>query len=105
MNQFVVVFRFHVNIATNAFAPWVESANGAAQQLRVCQKVSKYSKVFVTSLNTSQQLRYCQTQRNSTQLKATLKELALELDIVVTCSPPHPTPPQIFQPLLDQLES
>ena len=46
MNQFVVVFRFHVNIATNAFAPWVESANGAAQQLRVCQKVSKYSKVL-----------------------------------------------------------
>ena len=26
------------------------------------------------------------TQRNSTQLKATLKQLALELDIVVTCS-------------------
>ena len=33
------------------------------------------------------------TQRNSTQLKTTLKQLALELDIVVTCSPPphHPT--------------
>ena len=46
MNQFVVVFRFHVNIATNAFAPWVESANGAAQQLRVYQKVGKYSKVL-----------------------------------------------------------
>ena len=36
------------------------------------------------------------TQRNSTQLNPTLKQLALELDIVVTCSttpPPHPTPP------------
>ena len=33
------------------------------------------------------------TQRNSTQLKATLKQLALELDTVVTCSthPTHPT--------------
>ena len=30
------------------------------------------------------------TQRNSTQLKTTLKQLALELDIVVTCSPPPP---------------
>ena len=31
------------------------------------------------------------TQHNSTQLKTTLKQLALELDIVVTCSttPPH----------------
>ena len=29
------------------------------------------------------------TQRNSTQLKATLKQLALELDIVVTCSTTH----------------
>ena len=38
------------------------------------------------------------TQRNSTQLKTTLKQLALELDIVVSCSPPHP--PQTFQPLL-----
>ena len=44
--QFVVVFRSLVNIATSEFAPWVESANGAAQQLRVCQKVSKYSKVL-----------------------------------------------------------
>ena len=37
--------------------------------------------------------KYCQnpTQLNSTQLKATLKQLVLELDIVVTvtCSPPH----------------
>ena len=45
------------------------------------------------------------TQRNLTQLKATLKHLALELDIVVTCSPPHDPPPQTLQPLLDQLES
>ena len=30
------------------------------------------------------------TQRDSTQLKAPLKQLALELDIVVTCSQPHP---------------
>ena len=46
------------------------------------------------------------TRRNSTQLKATLKQLALELDIVATCSPPHHPPlPQTFQPLLDQLES
>ena len=45
------------------------------------------------------------TQRNSTQPKTTLKQPALELDIVVTCST-HPTPlPQTFQPLLDQLES
>ena len=28
------------------------------------------------------------TQRNATQLNATLKQLALELDIVVMCSPP-----------------
>ena len=48
---------------------------------------------------------FVKTQRNSTQLKATLKKPALELDIVVTCST-HPTPlPQTFQPLLDQLES
>ena len=33
------------------------------------------------------------TQRNSTQLNATLKQLALELDIVVTCTPPHPPHP------------
>ena len=44
------------------------------------------------------------TQRNSTQLNATLKQLALELDIVVTCSPPHHHT-QTFHPLLDQLES
>ena len=31
------------------------------------------------------------TQRNSTQLKTTLKQLALELDTVVTCSTTHPT--------------
>ena len=31
------------------------------------------------------------TQRNSTQLKATIKQLALELEIVATWSPPHPT--------------
>ena len=46
---------------------------------------------------------------NATQLKATLKQLALELDIVVRCSTTHPThpptPPQAFRPLLDQLES
>ena len=44
---------------------------------------------------------------NATQLKATLKQLALELDTVVTCSttPPHLTLPQTFHPLLDQLES
>ena len=44
------------------------------------------------------------TQRNST-----LKQLALELDTVVTCSttttPPQPILPQTFHPLLDQLES
>ena len=37
---------------------------------------------------------FVKTQRNSTQLNATLKQLALESDIVVTCSttpPPHPT--------------
>ena len=52
------------------------------------------------------------TQRNSTQLNPTLKQLALELDTVVTCSttppPPHPTPPhptQTFHTLLDELES
>ena len=45
------------------------------------------------------------TQRNSTQLKTILKQLALELDIVVTCST-HPTPlPQTFQSLLDKLDS
>ena len=43
------------------------------------------------------------TQRNSTQLNSTLKQLALELDIVVTCSPPPHA--QTIQPLLDQLES
>ena len=39
---------------------------------------------------------FVKTQRNSTQLNATLKQLALELDIVVTCSatnPAHPTHP------------
>ena len=47
------------------------------------------------------------TQRNSTQLNSTLKQLALELDIVVTCSTTNhpPPPPQTFRPLLDQLES
>ena len=46
---------------------------------------------------------FVKTQRNSTQLKATLKQLALELDIVVTCStPPHPTH---YCKLLQQLES
>ena len=47
------------------------------------------------------------TQPNSTQLKTILKQLALELDTVVTCSTTthHHPPPQIFQPLLDQLES
>ena len=33
------------------------------------------------------------TQRNSTQLNPTLKQLALELDIVVKCSTTPPTPP------------
>ena len=41
------------------------------------------------------------TQRNSTQLNLTLKQLALELDTVVTWNP-HT---HIFQALLDQLES
>ena len=47
------------------------------------------------------------TQRNSFQLKTTLKQLALELDIVVMCSdhPPIQPQPPTFQPLLDQLES
>ena len=44
---------------------------------------------------------FVKTQRNSTQRKATLKQLALELDTVVTWNPP----PQTFRPLLDQLES
>ena len=50
---------------------------------------------------------YVKTQRNPTQIKATLKQLALELDTVVTCFTLHqPTPlPHTFQPLLDQLES
>ena len=35
---------------------------------------------------------------NATQLNSTLKQLALELDIVVTCSthPPHPTTHKLF---------
>ena len=52
------------------------------------------------------QFKIVKTQHNSTQLNATLKQLALELDTVVRCStthPPHPT--QTFQTLLDQLES
>ena len=37
---------------------------------------------------------FVKTQRNSTQRKATLKQLALELDTVVTWNPPpHPTTP------------
>ena len=53
---------------------------------------------------------FCQTptQLNSTQLKATMKQLAMELDIVVKwpTAPPTPPPlPQTFHPLLDQLES
>ena len=75
-------------------------SNGFAKHLEVHHKDHvKDQNVFV------------KTQRNSTQLNATLKQLALELDIVVMCSPPHPTPPhpphppQTFQPLLDQLES
>ena len=39
------------------------------------------------------------TQRNSTELKETLNQLALELDTVERCSPPPP--PQTFQPLID----
>ena len=42
---------------------------------------------------------------NVTQLKATLKQLLLELDILATCSPPQPAPPQTFRPLLEQLGS
>ena len=38
------------------------------------------------------------TQRNSTQLNPTLKQLALELDTVVTCST-HPTPPTHYHKL------
>ena len=46
------------------------------------------------------------TKRNSTQIKTTLKQLALELDTVARCSTTPPTPPpQTSQPLLDQLES
>ena len=48
---------------------------------------------------------FVKTQCKSTQLKATLKQLPLELDTVVKCTPPHPTQPQTFKPLLDQLES
>ena len=32
-------------------------------------------------------------------------QLGLGLDIVVTANPPHSTPPQTFQPLLDMLGS
>ena len=40
------------------------------------------------------------TQRNSTQLKATLKQLALELDTVITWNPPHfTTTQQVFSHL------
>ena len=39
------------------------------------------------------------TQRNSTQLNPTLKQLALELDTVVTCSTHHPTPPPHYHKL------
>ena len=47
------------------------------------------------------------TQLNSTQLKQ-LKSNFVGLDIVLTWNPrhaTHPTPPQTFQALLDQLES
>ena len=45
------------------------------------------------------------TQRNSTQLKTTLKQLALELDIVVTCSTTHPTPPHHHHKLFSHFQT
>ena len=46
------------------------------------------------------------TQRNSTQLKATQKQLRwVRHSTHLEPTPPHPTPPQTFQALLDQLES
>ena len=41
-------------------------------------------------------LKIVKTQRNSTQLKTTLKQLALELYTVVTCSTHHPTTTKNF---------
>ena len=42
------------------------------------------------------------TQRNSTQLKTTLKQLTLELDTVATCSPP--TPPHHYHNVKDRIK-
>ena len=62
--------------------------------------------ILVSLIQTKSTENIVKTQRISTQLKATPKQLTLELDIEVTCTPPHPTtPPQTFQPLLNQLES
>ena len=59
---------------------------------------------YPTYLKFGHMSKIVKTQRNSTQLNATLKQLALELDIVVTCSTTPPPHAQTFQPLLDQLE-
>ena len=73
----------------------------------VRKKHSRYAeKAYVNNQSNSLQPFIVKTQRNSTQLKTTLKQLALELDIVVTCSTQPTTPlPQTFQPLLDNLRS
>ena len=77
--------RTHNMVIQNKFDLW-KQPTGVAKNLSVYQ-----IKAIV------------KTQRNSTQLNPTLKQLALELDIVVTCS--TTSPPQTFQQLLDQLES
>ena len=74
-----------------------------------CLHFQPFSAIFLHFLHFLHFCIFCifvKTQSNSTQLKATLQQLALELDTVVTCTPPHPPhPPQTFRPLLDQLES
>ena len=44
-------------------------------------------------INKTQFVCYLLSKPNVTQLKATLKQLALELDTVAKCSTTHPTPP------------
>ena len=49
---------------------------------------------------------FVKTQRNSTKLNSKqLKSNFVGVDIVATWNPHHPTPPQAFQALLDELES
>ena len=62
-----------------------------------CQSVATPNQKLRYYCSSIVEFEFCQLSKpNATQLNSTLKQLALELDIEVTCSQPHPTTHKLF---------